>query len=165
MRVLGVDPGLTRCGVGVVDGAPGRPPVLVEAGVIRTPALLAFSTGVVPFSAAAQDVALHAMSLPLVIVDPELNLVVDPGVNALVARPNMVSLSQAIMSMLRLLADDEFAARAASRSRELSGQWTIERQATEMLGIYTDLMAERPVALSDYLKPDLGRPRLSGRLH
>ncbi len=25
MRVLGVDPGLTRCGVGVVDGAPGRP--------------------------------------------------------------------------------------------------------------------------------------------
>ncbi len=30
--------------------------------------VLAFSTGVVPFSAAAQDVALHAMSLPLVIV-------------------------------------------------------------------------------------------------
>ena len=25
MRVLGVDPGLTRCGVGVVDGQPGRP--------------------------------------------------------------------------------------------------------------------------------------------
>ena len=25
MRVLGVDPGLTRCGVGVVDGAAGRP--------------------------------------------------------------------------------------------------------------------------------------------
>ena len=38
MRVLGVDPGLTRCGVGVVDGAPGRTPGLVEAGVIRTPA-------------------------------------------------------------------------------------------------------------------------------
>ena len=38
MRVLGVDPGLTRCGVGVVDGAPGRPLTLVEAGVIRTPA-------------------------------------------------------------------------------------------------------------------------------
>ena len=29
MRVLGVDPGLTRCGVGVVDGAPGRPLTLV----------------------------------------------------------------------------------------------------------------------------------------
>jgi crossover junction endodeoxyribonuclease RuvC len=37
MRVLGVDPGLTRCGVGVVDGVVGRPPTLVEAGVIRTP--------------------------------------------------------------------------------------------------------------------------------
>jgi crossover junction endodeoxyribonuclease RuvC len=36
MRVLGVDPGLTRCGLGVVDGAPGRPPVLVAAGVART---------------------------------------------------------------------------------------------------------------------------------
>src|ERR1035438_958756 len=36
MRVLGVDPGLTRCGLGVVDGTPGRPPGLVAAGVIRT---------------------------------------------------------------------------------------------------------------------------------
>jgi crossover junction endodeoxyribonuclease RuvC len=36
MRVLGVDPGLTRCGVGVVDGAPGRPPSLVAVGVITT---------------------------------------------------------------------------------------------------------------------------------
>ena len=36
MRVLGVDPGLTRCGLGVVDGAPGRPPALVAAGVART---------------------------------------------------------------------------------------------------------------------------------
>jgi crossover junction endodeoxyribonuclease RuvC len=38
MRVLGVDPGLTRCGVGVVDGAPGRRLTLVHVGVIRTPA-------------------------------------------------------------------------------------------------------------------------------
>jgi crossover junction endodeoxyribonuclease RuvC len=38
MRVLGVDPGLTRCGLGVVDGAPGRPPGLVAAGLVRTPA-------------------------------------------------------------------------------------------------------------------------------
>ena len=33
MRVLGVDPGLTRCGVGVIDGSPGRPPQLVAVGV------------------------------------------------------------------------------------------------------------------------------------
>jgi crossover junction endodeoxyribonuclease RuvC len=35
-RVLGVDPGLTRCGLGVVEGLPGRPPRLVATGVIRT---------------------------------------------------------------------------------------------------------------------------------
>jgi crossover junction endodeoxyribonuclease RuvC len=38
MRVLGVDPGLTRCGLGIVEGIPGRPPKLVAVGVIRTPA-------------------------------------------------------------------------------------------------------------------------------
>ncbi len=34
---MGVDPGLTRCGLGVVDGAPGRA-VLVAVGVATTPA-------------------------------------------------------------------------------------------------------------------------------
>ena len=36
MRVLGVDPGLTRCGVGVVDGEPGRTCRLVTYEVILT---------------------------------------------------------------------------------------------------------------------------------
>jgi crossover junction endodeoxyribonuclease RuvC len=36
MRVLGVDPGLTRCGLGVVDGAPGRALTMVRTGVART---------------------------------------------------------------------------------------------------------------------------------
>ncbi|HEY5185065.1 MAG TPA: crossover junction endodeoxyribonuclease RuvC, partial [Actinomycetes bacterium] len=36
MRVFGVDPGLTRCGLGVVDGVPGRPVTLVAVNVIRT---------------------------------------------------------------------------------------------------------------------------------
>jgi len=40
MRVLGIDPGLTRCGLGVVDGTPGRPPRLVGVDVVRTPAEL-----------------------------------------------------------------------------------------------------------------------------
>ena len=35
-RVLGVDPGLTRCGLGVVEGVPGRPPAMIAAGVART---------------------------------------------------------------------------------------------------------------------------------
>jgi crossover junction endodeoxyribonuclease RuvC len=37
VRVLGVDPGLTRCGIGVVDGAPGRAVSLVDVTVVRTP--------------------------------------------------------------------------------------------------------------------------------
>lgn len=37
MRVLGIDPGLTRCGLWVVDGVPGRQPLLVAVDVIRTP--------------------------------------------------------------------------------------------------------------------------------
>ena len=36
MRVLGVDPGLTRCGLGVVEGEPGRPLTMVAVGVVRT---------------------------------------------------------------------------------------------------------------------------------
>jgi crossover junction endodeoxyribonuclease RuvC len=38
MRVLGVDPGLTRCGLGVVEGSPGGRLDLVAVQVVRTPA-------------------------------------------------------------------------------------------------------------------------------
>ena len=37
MRVLGVDPGLTRCGLGVVQGGAGPGLALLEVGVVRTP--------------------------------------------------------------------------------------------------------------------------------
>jgi crossover junction endodeoxyribonuclease RuvC len=37
LRVLGVDPGLTRCGVGIVEGSVGSPISLVGVGVILTP--------------------------------------------------------------------------------------------------------------------------------
>lgn len=53
MRVLGIDPGLTRCGVGVVDVAADRRATLVYVGVVLTPPtmpleqrLLAISTGI-----------------------------------------------------------------------------------------------------------------------
>ena len=36
MRVLGIDPGLTRCGVGVVEGVPGRPCKLIAYYVVYT---------------------------------------------------------------------------------------------------------------------------------
>lgn len=41
MRVLGIDPGLTRCGMGVVEGSVGRPLSLVDVGVVRTSSQLA----------------------------------------------------------------------------------------------------------------------------
>jgi crossover junction endodeoxyribonuclease RuvC len=37
IRVLGVDPGLTRCGIGVVDSAGGGRLTLIEVDVLRTP--------------------------------------------------------------------------------------------------------------------------------
>ncbi|MGI8888752.1 MAG: crossover junction endodeoxyribonuclease RuvC, partial [Nocardioidaceae bacterium] len=36
MRVLGIDPGLTRCGLGVVEGLLGRPLHMVAVDVVRT---------------------------------------------------------------------------------------------------------------------------------
>lgn len=38
LRVLGIDPGLTRCGVGIVDVDRSRRATLVHVGVVRTPA-------------------------------------------------------------------------------------------------------------------------------
>ena len=37
MRVLGIDPGLTRCGIGVIEGSVGKPLSMVGVGVILTP--------------------------------------------------------------------------------------------------------------------------------
>lgn len=36
MKILGIDPGTTVVGYGVVEGDPGRPAYLVECGVLRT---------------------------------------------------------------------------------------------------------------------------------
>ncbi len=38
MRVLGIDPGLTRCGVGVIESGPGGRVRLCHVEVVRTPA-------------------------------------------------------------------------------------------------------------------------------
>ena len=65
MRVLGVDPGLTRCGLGVIDGVPGRAPTLVAADVLRTSAgddiaarLLALEAGIEEWLTAHQPDAM-----------------------------------------------------------------------------------------------------------
>jgi crossover junction endodeoxyribonuclease RuvC len=60
VRVLGVDPGLTRCGIGVVDGAPGRALRLVHVEVVRTPADAAIGARLVAQAdAIARAIAAH----------------------------------------------------------------------------------------------------------
>lgn len=55
MRVLGIDPGLTRCGLGVVDGVPGRPPHLVAVDVVRTSPDLETARRLVMIEAAVEE--------------------------------------------------------------------------------------------------------------
>lgn len=38
VRVMGVDPGLTRCGLSVVEGGQGRKVIALDVDVVRTPA-------------------------------------------------------------------------------------------------------------------------------
>ena len=59
MRVLGVDPGLTRCGLGVVEGRPGGPLALVAVDVMRTPAELAVAPRLALLERTFQDWLAH----------------------------------------------------------------------------------------------------------
>ncbi len=55
MRVLGVDPGLTRCGLGVVEGSTGRPLTAVAVGVVRTAARTDLGARLVTIGAELDD--------------------------------------------------------------------------------------------------------------
>lgn len=70
MRVVGVDPGLTRCGVAAVAGDPGRRAELIAVTVLRTPPtddlatrLCALEAGLEQFMTAHQpdEVAVEAV--------------------------------------------------------------------------------------------------------
>ena len=58
MRVLGVDPGLTRCGLGVVDGGAGRTVGCVAVDVVRTAAEMELGSRLI----AVADVVEHWIS-------------------------------------------------------------------------------------------------------
>ncbi|HKS45880.1 MAG TPA: crossover junction endodeoxyribonuclease RuvC [Amycolatopsis sp.] len=55
MRVLGVDPGLTRCGLGVVDGGTGRTVRCVAVDVVRTPVDASLATRLLRVSDAVEE--------------------------------------------------------------------------------------------------------------
>ncbi len=54
MRVLGVDPGLTRCGFGVVEGGRGREVHALDVDVVRTPAAMELSLRLLRIAEAAE---------------------------------------------------------------------------------------------------------------
>lgn len=56
LRVLGIDPGLTRCGVGVVDVAPDRSARLVHMGVVRSGSDLAIERRLALIAAGLREV-------------------------------------------------------------------------------------------------------------
>jgi crossover junction endodeoxyribonuclease RuvC len=55
VRVLGVDPGLTRCGLGVVDGGSGRSVACVAVDVVRTGPDLPLEQRLLGVGAAVED--------------------------------------------------------------------------------------------------------------
>lgn len=66
--MLGVDPGLTRCGVGVVEGAPGRPLRARHVGVVRTAPDLPFERRLLTVADALAE-AIEAVRPDLVAVE------------------------------------------------------------------------------------------------
>src|SRR5262245_14382816 len=55
VRVMGVDPGLTRCGVSIVDGALGRQVTAVAVDVVRTPPEMALPQRLLLVADAAEE--------------------------------------------------------------------------------------------------------------
>jgi len=79
LRVLGIDPGLTRCGVGVVDVTAARTATLVHYGVIRTAPempleqrLLVIGQGI---AALIEEYSPHALALERVFAQHNLRTV------------------------------------------------------------------------------------------
>ncbi len=54
MRVMGVDPGLTRCGLSLIEGGAGRSVVALDVDVVRTPADMDLAKRLLRISEAAE---------------------------------------------------------------------------------------------------------------
>lgn len=99
-----------------------------------------------PSQTDTQALVLHEAALaglPIVSVDPGLQLVLEPGVNGELARPTPASLAAALLRVIDRLDEPGWREQAAATSRRLAGQWSINSQAEEMLGIYADAAAGR----------------------
>ena len=99
-----------------------------------------------PSQTDTQALVLHEAALaglPIVAVDHELQLVLEPGINGELARPTPASLAAALIRIIHKLDDPTWKAQASKRSVELASQWTIQSQATEMLRLYTEVAEHR----------------------
>lgn len=99
-----------------------------------------------PSQTDTQALVLHEAALaglPIVAVDHELQLVLEPGINGELARPTPASLAAALIRIIHKLDDPAWKAQASKRSVELASQWTIQSQATEMLRLYTEVAEHR----------------------
>jgi glycosyltransferase involved in cell wall biosynthesis len=102
-----------------------------------------------PSTTDTQALVLHEAAhagLPIVSVDPELRLVCDSPGNARFARPNSVSLHNAIVAMLTDCADPVLRQEMSERSRDLAARYTIAQQSERFLEIYQELAAAEPHA-------------------
>jgi len=100
-----------------------------------------------PSQTDTQALVLHEAALaglPIVSVDHELQLVIDPSVNGEITRPTPASLAAGILRVLDRLPDEEWRTRARARSIELGSKWSIESQAEEMLSIYAEVATSGP---------------------
>ncbi|MBK7822381.1 MAG: glycosyltransferase [Tessaracoccus sp.] len=99
-----------------------------------------------PSQTDTQALVLHEAALaglPIVSVDHELNLVIDPGVNGEFTRPTAASLAAGLLRVIDRLQNRDWRTAAAHRSVELASQWSIASQAQTMLDIYQELAAPR----------------------
>lgn len=99
---------------------------------------------VFPSQTDTQALVLHEAALtglPIVSVDHELQLVLEPGVNGELTRPTPASLAAGIIRVIDKLPDTDWRENAARRSVELASQWTVQSQADQMLRIY-ELVAD-----------------------
>lgn len=92
-----------------------------------------------PSQTDTQALVLHEAALaglPIVAVDHELQLVLEPGVNGELGRPTAASFAAAMLRVLHNVEDAGWRERASARSIELASQWSVRSQADEMLRLY-----------------------------
>ncbi|MBV7363382.1 glycosyltransferase [Actinomycetaceae bacterium TAE3-ERU4] len=102
---------------------------------------------VFPSQTDTQALVLHEAALaglPIVSVDSELDLVVNPGVNGDFSEPTPEELAKTIGQVLDKLSDPNWAQTASAESKRLAGQWSIKSQSRAYLDLYAEIATLGP---------------------